>query len=85
MLIDAAAKMVTQFATGEGMKAKSRQEVEAKQVRISTLLVLDQAVLERARKKAEEHDMPFPDFLERACRLYGKYLDKKVTVIARPI
>lgn len=67
------------------MKAKSRQEVEAKQVRISTLLVLDQAVLERARKKAEEHGMPFPDFLERACRLYGKYLDKKVTVIARPI
>lgn len=77
--------MLTQFAVGDGMKAKSRQEVEAKQVRISTLLVLDQAVLERARKKAEEHDMPFPDFLERACRLYGKYLDKKVTVIARPI
>jgi hypothetical protein len=77
--------MVTQIVAGEGMKPKSRQEVEAKQVRISTLLVMDQAVLERARKKAEEHDMPFPDFLERACRLYGKYLDKKVTVIARPI
>lgn len=59
------------------MKSKSRQEVEVKQVRISILVVMDQAVLERARKKAEEHGMSFSDFLERACRLYGKYLDKK--------
>jgi hypothetical protein len=69
--------MVTQFTGGGGMKSKSRQEVEVKQVRISILVVMDQAVLERARKKAEEHGMSFSDFLERACRLYGKYLDKK--------
>lgn len=67
------------------MKPKSKQEVQAQQVRISALLVMDAAVLERARAKAEQHEMPFPDFLERACRLYGKYLDKKITVIARPI
>ena len=67
------------------MKPKSKQEIEAQQVRISALVVMDAAALERARKKAEQHGMPFPDFLERACRLYGKHLDKKITVIARPI
>ncbi len=67
------------------MKPKSRQEVQAQQVRISALVVMDAAVLERAREKAAQYDMPFPDFLERACRLYGKYLDRKISVIARPI
>lgn len=67
------------------MKAKNKQEERASQVRISALLVIDAGTLARARAKAEQHEMPFPDFLERACRLYGKYLDRKISVIGRPI
>lgn len=54
-------------------------------VRVSAQVVMDAASLERARAKAQQHDMPFSVFLEQACRLYGKYLDKKITPIARPI
>lgn len=53
-------------------------------LRVSATVVVDAAALERARAKAGEHDMAFSDYLERAVRLYGKYLDKKVSVIRRP-
>ena len=48
-------------------------------------MVMDADSLERARAKAAEHGMPFPVYLEQAVRLYGKYLDKKISVLARPI
>lgn len=67
------------------MSAEQKRGDGKQRVRISAQVVIDAASLERARAKAAEHEMPFPDFLERACRLYGKYLDKKITVIARPI
>ena len=54
-------------------------------VRISAMVVMDAASLDRAKAKAEQHNMPFPEYLERAVRMYGKYLDKKITAIARPI
>ncbi len=56
-----------------------------KRVRVSAMVVMDVAALERARAKAEEHGVEFPEYLERAVRLYGKFLDKKISVIARPI
>lgn len=63
----------------------STKQSEEGSVRVSAMVVMDAQSLERARRKAEEHGVPFPDYLERAVRLYGKFLDKKVTVIARPI
>ena len=54
-------------------------------LRISATVVMDADALARARAKAAEHGMPFEVFLENAVRLYGKYLDKKITAIARPI
>jgi predicted DNA binding CopG/RHH family protein len=54
-------------------------------LRISATVVMDADSLEKARAKAAEHGMPFPVYLEQAVRLYGKYLDKKISVLARPI
>jgi hypothetical protein len=54
-------------------------------LRVSAPVVMDVDSLERARQKAAQHGMPFAIFMEQACRLYGKYLDKKISVIARPI
>lgn len=54
-------------------------------LRVSAQVVMDAAMLARAKAKAAEHKMSFPEFLERACRTYGKLLDKKITAIARPI
>lgn len=54
-------------------------------VRVSSLVVMDTAALQRARKKAGQHGVPFADYLEEAVKLYGKLLDKKVAVINRPI
>lgn len=54
-------------------------------LRIAASMVMDEAALAKARAKAEEHGMDFARFLEGACRLYGRYLDKKVTIIARPL
>ncbi|MCB2187998.1 MAG: hypothetical protein KQJ78_16385 [Deltaproteobacteria bacterium] len=64
---------------------KKNKKESPQPLRVASLLVMDQAMLEKARAKAQQHDVPFPEFLERACRLYGKYLDKKVSVIARPV
>ncbi len=58
---------------------------KAKKLRVSAVVVMDADSLEKARAKAVEHDMPFPVYLEQAVRLYGKYLDKKISVLARPI
>ncbi|MFH1034841.1 MAG: hypothetical protein V1806_10085 [Pseudomonadota bacterium] len=66
------------------MSAKDKT-LRGEKVRISSTVVVDAAMLERARLKAAEHGVPFPEYLERAMRLYGKFLDKKITVIARPI
>jgi hypothetical protein len=54
-------------------------------VRVSALVVMDAQVLDKARDKARQHGIPFSNYLERACRVYGKYLDHKITVIARPL
>ncbi len=54
-------------------------------LRVTASVVMDAEALERARAKARQHGMPFSVFLEQACRNYGKILDKKVTIIARPI
>ena len=62
-----------------------KAKVSKERLRVSAPLVMDIDSLERARNKAAEHGMPFAVFLEQACRLYGKYLDKKISVIARPI
>jgi len=65
-----------------GDKEKDRRPPR---LRVATVVVMDGAMLEKARQKAEEHGIPFSDYLERSVRLYGKFLDKKVSVIARPI
>jgi len=61
------------------------KEGKPPKLRVSAVVVMDGDSLEKARRKAAEHDMPFPVYLEQAVRLYGKYLDKKITVLARPI
>ena len=66
------------------MSAKDKV-IKGQKVRVASLVVMDAAALERARHKAAQHGVPFPEYLERAVRLYGKLLDKKVSVIARPI
>lgn len=59
--------------------------LRGQKVRVASLVVMDAAMLERARHKAAEYGVAFPEYLERAVRLYGKFLDKKIMVIARPI
>lgn len=54
-------------------------------VRVSARLVMDRQTLAKAQEKAAQHGLTFPQYMERAVRLYGKMLDKKVTVIARPL
>ncbi len=54
-------------------------------LRISATVVMDAEALARARAKAQQHNMPFEVFLENAVRFYGKYLDKRITTVARPI
>ncbi|MCB2225272.1 MAG: hypothetical protein KQH53_01250 [Desulfarculaceae bacterium] len=54
-------------------------------LRVSATVVVDAATLERARAKAVEHEMSFSRYLEKAVRLYGKVLDKKVSVVPRPL
>jgi len=54
-------------------------------LRVAASLVIDAAALERARNKAAKHRVPFAEYLEEAVRLYGKVLDKKVSVVPRPI
>jgi hypothetical protein len=66
------------------MSPKSKRD-NPPRVRVSAVVVMDVDSLARAKAKAREHEMPFPVFLEQAVRLYGKYLDKKVGVFARPI
>jgi hypothetical protein len=61
------------------------KEKKPEKLRVSAMVVMDADSLERARAKAKEHEMPFPVYLEQAVRLYGKYLDKKISVLARPI
>ncbi|MEW5912011.1 MAG: hypothetical protein AB1814_05615 [Thermodesulfobacteriota bacterium] len=63
----------------------SKAEPKPDKLRVSATVVMDVTVLERARAKARQHNMPFSHYLERAVRLYGLYLDKKVSVIARPL
>jgi hypothetical protein len=67
--------------------AKSKRQSPSSEpgVRVSALLVIDATVLNKARDKSRQHGIPFPDYIERAVRLYGKYLDRKITVISRPI
>ncbi len=65
--------------------AARRKQQRPEKLRVSATVVLDAAALERARAKAGEHDMAFSDYLEKAVKLYGKYLDKKVSVISRPV
>jgi hypothetical protein len=66
------------------MSPKSKRD-NPPRVRVSAVVVMDMDSLARAKAKAREHEMPFPVFLEQAVRMYGKYLDKKVGVFARPI
>ncbi|MCF8032111.1 MAG: hypothetical protein K9K66_02575 [Desulfarculaceae bacterium] len=54
-------------------------------LRVSATVVVDAATLERARAKAAQHEISFSKYLERAVRLYGKVLDKKVSVVPRPL
>jgi hypothetical protein len=54
-------------------------------LRVAATLVVDAATLERARAKARQHQVSFSEYLEEAVRLYGKVLDKKVSVVPRPI
>lgn len=61
------------------------KQTKPEKLRVSATVVMDAGALEKARAKAAQHDMPFPVYLEQAVRLYGKYLDKKITVLARPI
>ncbi len=66
------------------MSSKAKEKKPEK-LRVSAMVVMDADYLDKARAKAAEHDMPFPVYLEQAVRLYGKYLDKKISVLARPI
>jgi len=66
------------------MSPKSKSARPPK-LRVSAVVVMDADSLERAKAKARQHDMPFPVYLEQAVRLYGMHLDKKISVIARPI
>jgi len=54
-------------------------------LRVAATVVVDAATLEKARAKAAQYDIPFSKYLERSLRLYGKTLDKKVSVVPRPI
>jgi len=65
--------------------AAAKADQKPDKLRVSATVVMDVAFLERARAKARQHGMPFSLYLERAVRLYGLYLDKKVSVIARPL
>ncbi len=58
---------------------------QPEQVRVSARVVMDQQALAKAQDKAKQHGVPFPEYLERAVKLYGKLLDKKITVISRPL
>lgn len=62
-----------------------KHRIAPDKLRVTAPVVMDADALERAQAKARQHGMPFPVFLEQACRNYGKILDKKVTIIARPI
>jgi hypothetical protein len=66
------------------MSPKAKRKKPEK-LRVSAMVVMDADSLDKAREKAKEHDLPFPVYLEKAVKLYGKYLDKKVSVLARPI
>lgn len=63
----------------------AKRHTSDEKLRVTATVVMDGAALARARDKAREHGMPFSVFLEQACRNYGKILDKKVSIIARPI
>jgi hypothetical protein len=65
--------------------AATKADPKPDKLRVSATVVMDVAALERARAKARQHGIPFSHYLERAVRLYGLYLDKKVSVIARPL
>lgn len=65
--------------------AKNQAAKSKEPLRVAASLVMDAAALERARAKAAEHRMPFAEYLEKSVRLYGKVLDKKVSVVPRPI
>ena len=65
--------------------AKNHAAKSEEPLRVAASLVMDAASLERARAKAAKHRVPFAEYLEEAVRLYGKVLDKKVSVVPRPI
>ncbi len=63
----------------------SQQKPKAEPLRVAATVVMDLGALNKAKDKAAQHGMDLGTFLEQACRMYGKVLDKKVLVIARPI
>ncbi|MBU1274496.1 MAG: hypothetical protein KJ720_03900 [Proteobacteria bacterium] len=65
--------------------AKNNVAKPQEPLRVAASLVMDAASLERARAKAAQHQIPFAEYLEEAVRLYGRVLDKKVSVVPRPI
>ncbi len=65
--------------------AKNHAAKNPEHLRVAASLVMDADSLERARAKAAQHRVPFAEYLEEAVRLYGKVLDKKVSVVPRPI
>ncbi len=65
--------------------AKRDADPQPEPLRVAATLVVDAATLERARAKARQHQVSFSEYLEEAVRLYGKVLDKKVSVVPRPI
>ena len=64
-------------------KASSKQATVP--LRVAATVVMDADTLEKARAKAAQHRLSFSEYLEEAVRLYGRALDKKVSVVPRPI
>ena len=67
------------------MSPRNKKSEPPPKLRISQLLVMDQATLKRAQAKAAQHGVPLTEYLEEAVALYGKFLDKKISVVPRPI
>jgi len=58
---------------------------ETKPIRVTASVVMDLAMLEKAKAKANQHDITFSEFLEKAVKLYGRVLDHRVVVVTRPV
>eukprot|EP01022_Parablepharisma_sp_SALTPOND_P019480 TRINITY_DN33240_c0_g1_i1.p1 TRINITY_DN33240_c0_g1~~TRINITY_DN33240_c0_g1_i1.p1 ORF type:complete len:711 (-),score=137.46 TRINITY_DN33240_c0_g1_i1:192-2324(-) len=70
---------------GKGTMPSETAPKRPQPLRVAANLVVDAATLDKARAKAAEHGMSFSRYLEKSVRLYGKVLDKKVSVVPRPL